>query len=59
LKFRHQDTKVRVTIFNNKFGWWSYAIAIDGELTYSPGGFPSTDEAKLGAFDRVAGLLEW
>jgi hypothetical protein len=59
LKFNHEREIVRVTVFPGTYGGFVYCIAGGGEKLFSSGQFATKDEAKFGAFDRIADLLEW
>ncbi len=59
MTFRHERKKVWVTVYM-RFGAWRYSIGLaTNNCEYSPLGYASSDEAKLGAFDTLAVMFDW
>lgn len=50
---------VRVTVFPGRFGGWSWCVSVEGEPSFPSERYATADAAKLGAFDRVAEILDW
>ena len=50
-----------VTVFPDRFAKNAFSVSLHSRSTteFSPAPYPTVDEAKLAAFDRLADLLEW
>ena len=61
ITFKDKRRQVRVTVFHDKdrAGRLRYVVDIDGQRYFSPENYCCPDDAKLGAFDSAAQLLDW
>ena len=53
LQFLRQGRMVRVTVFMDCSGCWSYSLAVGEEHRFSAERFESSDAAKLASFDAL------